>query len=156
MYISDNNFCILEAPYKITDNIFQGNSFCSEYENNLIDLGITNILVVGSTLVEHFPKSFCYLKINLLDNEYEDAYKYFELAYSFIENCINNNGKILIHCMAGISRSTTFVIVYFIKKYKYSYDKSIEIIKKVNKFASPNKGYVAQLKKLEKLYISNL
>ena len=105
-----------KIPSKILDNIFQGSQVCSEYENNLKELGITHILVAGINLNKHFPDSFTYLQLEMIDDEEEDVFKYFDDIYEFIDNCIENKGKILIHCMAGLSRSTTCTLVYLIKK----------------------------------------
>ena len=40
---------------------------------------------------------------------------WFVTAIKFIEDCVNNNGKILIHCYHGVSRSATILAAYLLK-----------------------------------------
>lgn len=39
---------------------------------------------------------------------------YFEQAAKFIHDALKSNGKVLVHCVVGISRSATLVIAYLI------------------------------------------
>lgn len=39
---------------------------------------------------------------------------YFEQTAQFIDNALKNGGKVLVHCVVGISRSATLVIAYLI------------------------------------------
>ena len=155
MYIADSEILITELPSKITDNIFQGSYICAEYKSNLKDLGVTHILVAGILLEKHFPNSFKYLQIEMLDDENEDVFKYFNDIYDYIDSCIESKGKILIHCMAGLSRSTTCVLVYLIKKNKLTYKEGLEFIKKSRKNVCPNKGYEEQLIKWEGINLND-
>jgi hypothetical protein len=68
-----------------------------------------------------------------------------EIAYNYIENAINNNEKILIHCVAGISRSASMLIYFFMKKYDYNYEQSYRFIKKSRAIINPNISFVQQL-----------
>ena len=109
-------------PSKITENIYQGGYLCSENKEILQNLGITHILVASFGLRQHFPDNFKYLQINCHDNSEQDMSQFFDTVYEFIDGCISNEGKILIHCAAGISRSSTCTCVYLMKKNKWSYD----------------------------------
>lgn len=133
-------------PSKITDNIFQGGETCSENKDNLKKLGITHILIASLILEENFPNDFIYAKINVIDDVKEDILKHFDFIYDFINNCISNGGKILIHCAAGVSRSTTCTCVYLIKKLNITVDEALCIIREGRKCAYPNEGFLKQLK----------
>ncbi len=141
-------------PSKITDNIYQGGETCSENKDNLKKLGVTHILVASIVLEEHFPNDFVYLKINVIDDVNEDIFKYFDNIYKFVDDCISNGGKILIHCAAGISRSTTCTCVYLIKKLKITVEEAIELIQVGRKIANPNEGFMKQLKKWEAINLT--
>lgn len=146
MYEQDSLSYNSKYPSKVTDNIFQGGFYCAEQEDNLKKLGITHILVAGCYLKDNFPNSFKYFKLDVMDIESEDLSKHFDKVYEFINSCIENNGKILIHCAAGISRSSTCTLVYLIKKEKMSFDKGLELIRKGRACAWPNNGFTKQLK----------
>ena len=136
-------------PSKITENIYQGGYLCSENKEILQNLGITHILVASFGLRQHFPDNFKYLQINCHDNSEQDMSQFYDTVYEFIDGCISNEGKILIHCAAGISRSSTCTCVYLMKKNKWSYDTTLEFIQKRRKWAQPNMGFTNQLKKFE-------
>ena len=70
---------------------------------------------------------------------------YFKDSFDFIEKCSNSNGKILIHCFAGISRSATIVIAYLIYKYKMNTYDAISYTKKQRSIVHPNTGFLSQL-----------
>lgn len=135
----------IESPDKITENIFQGGYKSSENKELLKSLLITHILVVSSELSINFPDDFQYLRISINDDELSDIKQHFEKAFEFIDNCINNNGKILIHCAAGISRSSTITCSYLMKKNKITYKESLEIVRKGRKISTPNSGFEKQL-----------
>jgi dual specificity phosphatase 12 len=131
---------------KITDNIYQGNFSAASNKKHLEEIGITHVLVAGKYLEKFFPDKFKYLDFQVDDIDFENLFKYFQTAYEFIDDCITNNGIILIHCAAGISRSTTFTCCYLIKKLQIEFDKALEMVKKARPIAGPNYGFQKQLK----------
>lgn len=56
------------------------------------------------------------------------------------------NKKILFHCYAGISRSTSLAIAYIGKTYRLKYDDIFPIIKAKRNIIQPNPGFVKALK----------
>ncbi len=55
----------------------------------------------------------------------------------------------MIHCLAGVSRSVSLVLAYFIKHQGYSYTKAFELVKNRRRIIHPNDGFIEQLKKFE-------
>lgn len=153
MFEADPSVSYSQLPSKITDHIYLGGFLCSEYEHNLKELGITHILVASSTLEIHFPEKFEYLRLNLVDDDEENIIQYFEKVYEFLENCFAYGGKALIHCAAGVSRSGACTISYLIKKNKMTTEEALKFVKKGRKCVDPNKGFMIQLKKWEKLIL---
>lgn len=151
MFEADPKVSYSQLPSKVDNNIYLGGFLCSEYEHNLKDLGVTHILVASSTLEIHFPEKFEYLRLNLIDDDEEDILQYFEMVYDFLESCFAKGGKVLIHCAAGVSRSGACTVSYFMKKYKLTTEKALELVKIGRRCVEPNKGFMIQLKKWEKL-----
>lgn len=50
----------------------------------------------------------------------ENLLQYFDKAVNFIEQAMKDT-NVLVHCMAGISRSTTIVVAYLMKVHKMTY-----------------------------------
>ena len=44
-------------------------------------------------------------------------YKYFDISYKFIKDHISKNKNVLVHCHAGVSRSSTLILNYMLRTY---------------------------------------
>ena len=95
-------------------NIYIGNYSTSTNLALLNGIGITHIISVLPTFNPPFNNNFKYLHIKAYDDECQDMIQYFNNSNEFIKNCLNEGGKILIHCMVGRSRSVTIFIAFLI------------------------------------------
>ncbi len=73
---------------------------------------------------------------------------FFEQAADFINNSFAE-GNILVHCAAGISRSCSCLIGYFIKYRSMPYEDALRFIRLKRKQVNPNPGFAEQLKVFE-------
>lgn len=55
-----------------------------------------------------------------------------------------------VHCYAGMSRSTTIVIAYLMKTFRWGYDATLHFVRFKRSIANPNEGFAAQLRNYEK------
>jgi atypical dual specificity phosphatase len=60
----------------------------------------------------------------------------------------NGNGKILVHCSAGISRSPMVVAAYLMKRKGMALKAALAQIIRVRPQVSPNAGFLQQLKEI--------
>lgn len=131
---------------KITDKVFLGNEEASKRIHILKSLGITNILVVGRGLAQHYPNDFVYKSFEIDDIFLEDISIFFEESFKFIEE---SKGNVYVHCAAGVSRSATIVIYYIMRKKNKKYEDAYQFVKERRPSIAPNIGFVKQLKALE-------
>jgi len=61
----------------------------------------------------------------------------------------DHQGCVLVHCMAGISRSSTIVIAYLIVRRGWSFEKAYEHVRTARPTIRPNDGFMQQLKELK-------
>lgn len=54
-------------------------------------------------------------------------------------------GKILVHCMAGVSRSASIVLAYLVKYQSLTLREAYVVLRKARPIASPNPGFWKQL-----------
>lgn len=89
-----------------------------------------------------------YGQIINLSKLYENK-PFIEIGYHFIDTAISEKNNILVHCMAGISRSVSLVIYYLMKKHYFSFEKSVSSVRQSRKIANPNDSFKNQLKKYQ-------
>lgn len=70
-----------------------------------------------------------YLYLPAQDHEDYEIYKFFNQTYEFIEQA-RRNTNVLVHCMAGVSRSVTIVTAYLLKKFKCSLGEVIRMLQR--------------------------
>jgi len=58
-------------------------------------------------------------------------------------------GTILVHCMAGQSRSASMIIAYLVQKKKMALSDAIAMVRKVRPSIMPNPGFMMQLQEFE-------
>mmetsp|Transcript_37535 Transcript_37535/g.27287 ORF Transcript_37535/g.27287 Transcript_37535/m.27287 type:complete len:105 (-) Transcript_37535:777-1091(-) len=102
---------------QITNGIWLGDYTSASNKFLLKKHGITHILCVGSGLDTKFPNQFKYKKINEMDVSSANLKQHFAACHRFMNNCEAENGILLVHCYAGISRSATVVISYLMMKH---------------------------------------
>jgi protein-tyrosine phosphatase len=97
-----------------------------------------------------FPDTFTYLNLPLRDLRQENIYQVFEKSSEFIKNALKNeNGKVYVHCVCGVSRSATLIAAYLIKEYGFSTDQAVEYMQSKRGCVAPNSGFRDQLKRYE-------
>ena len=152
-FIENNYFNLSENDdfNLVYPNIYVGNYSTSTNYKLLKDLGITHIISVIPSFNPPFEDKFKYLHIEAYDDETQDMKQYFEISNEFISHCLNEGGKILIHCMAGRSRSITLFLAFLIyivqgnfnknilNLYSYDNDSDIYSSTEYNKFIKINK-----------------
>ena len=137
-------------PIELINGLFIGTVGAAMNYKILKEKGITHIICAAMNIKEYFPKQFKYLTVKLLDSETENIKKYFDQTGKFIDDAFKEKGKVLVHCHAGISRSSTICLAYIIKYKKMSFDKALELVKKKRDKINPNPGFIIQLREYQK------
>jgi len=112
-------------------------------------VGITHIVNVTKDLNDEFREDFQYYRIPMWDDFRKDIKKHFKDAFSFIDRALKDNGTVFIHCQAGISRSSTFVIGYLMHVGFGNLCKSYDYVKSLRPQICPNVGFMTSLTEYE-------
>ena len=76
--------------------------------------------------------------------------------YFFLpETLRKSNGKVLVHCQAGISRSATICIAYLMFAKELKLDEAYDFLKAKRSLISPNLNFMRQLSEFETELIHN-
>jgi hypothetical protein len=92
-------------------------------------------------------KAHLYLPLN--DDPRENISKYFDTSAQFIRYYQERGIPVLVHCMAGISRSATLVANYLMQKYHINTLQALDLLKRRRQGIRPNPGFIRQLIKQE-------
>ena len=138
------------APIEIIPHLYLGSIGSASNLKELQNCKITHSVCCARGIKNFFPNNFKYLNLDLLDSETVDIKKYFEESGKFINEAIKNNGNVLVHCHAGVSRSSTILIAYVMKYQGMKFDKVLELLRSKREKVNPNEGFIKQLKEYEK------
>lgn len=140
-----------EPPTKILPHLFHSNvnQVIHEDFKNLKSEGITHIISLTEDKIYDAPAFISkVLHISIPDEDAMNIAAHFQQTFDFIEDAKRENGKVLVHCHAGMSRSITIVAAYLIKEFKWSAEKALQEIaqkKGAHAIIQPNNGFVKQL-----------
>jgi len=124
--------------------------------NNLNELkkrDITHIVNISHDLKPEFPKKIDYLHILAEDSLEQNLLCVLIIAIEFIHEVLSNQkkGSVLVHCGAGISRSSSLVIAYLMKMYNKSFLEAWQHTKERRSWACPNSNFQRQLQLFEEM-----
>mmetsp|Transcript_22868 Transcript_22868/g.39172 ORF Transcript_22868/g.39172 Transcript_22868/m.39172 type:complete len:155 (-) Transcript_22868:498-962(-) len=119
--------------------------------------GITHVLSLmsGSSLSVKLPGSIQHKFISIRDDIDENIGQYFEDCFEFIDQG-RRAGGVLIHCLAGRSRSATICIAYLMRMSSLSYEQALQKVQVARPLVAPNIGFVEQLREFQKGSCHNL
>ena len=138
---------------QIDENLWLGNLSSACDIKSLKEKGIKKILSVfgGKVPIHKKEDGFIQLSFKIADHYTFNIIQFFGECLNFIKG----EEKILVHCLAGASRSATIVIAYLMWNKKMKYEDAIKLVSDKRKGADPNIGFKEQLKMFEKLLIEN-
>ncbi|XP_017265143.1 dual specificity protein phosphatase 7 [Kryptolebias marmoratus] len=141
-----------DFPVQILPYLYLG---CAKDSANLDVLGqhnITYILNVTPNLPNMFEHDghFRYKQIPISDHWSQNLSQFFPEAISFIDEARSKRCGILVHCLAGISRSVTVTVAYLMQKLNLSLNDAYDFVKRKKSNISPNFNFMGQLLDFER------
>lgn len=95
-------------------------------------LGITCVINCAPELPDtplHDAPRPQYLQIPILDKNDVNIRQYFDEVADLIEHTRLENGKVMVHCVAGVSRSASLCLAYLMKYMKMSLHNAYYLVK---------------------------
>lgn len=133
-------------------SLFQGNIFALKSKESLEESKIKAVLSLVPFEVWEKLKSEGVLPV-LCSHKVLDCYddpsfqisKHFEEAFAFISENLSKGNNTLVHCEAGVSRSSAITIAYFMKREKLSFNKAEKRLEQSYAHKRLNGGFRQQL-----------
>lgn len=137
---------------RINENLYLGACWNA---SNIEELRRAKIKMVIS-MAEEFSKPitndkdiFVFAHFPLADSCYEFAIPKLLLAIRTLSLTIQQRKNVLVHCALGKSRSVAVIIAYLMFAYQLSFEEAFWSVQNKRNVASPNKGYMNQLRILD-------
>ena len=97
----------------------------------------------------HFPTKFSYLHLRLKDSPKEDISAHFDTTIEFISLALGRKEGVLVHCAFGVSRSSTLVIAFLMRRLGIGYLDALSFVRRKRPVVKPNMGFEQQLRAWE-------
>ncbi|CAG9761484.1 unnamed protein product [Ceutorhynchus assimilis] len=137
---------ILEGD--VLPGLYVGNYRDSKDSSQLTKHNITHIVAIHDTARRiHSDKH--YLCIMASDTPDQNLTQYFSLSNDFIHAARLRDGNVLIHCLAGMSRSVTVAVAYIMSVTTLNYKDALKVVRAGRNVANPNLGFLKQLEEFE-------
>ena len=122
----------------------------AETLETLLNTGITDIVNTAEMVCPcKYPDYFNYYPIRMRDSPSENIMTYFPHCVAAIDAARKNDGKILVHCHQGVSRSVTLVAAYLMWKDCITAEEAVDKVRESRNVARPNAGFLFRLSQWE-------
>nr|CAD7398057.1 unnamed protein product [Timema cristinae] len=120
-------------------------------------LGVTHVLntaegnrfgMVNTNEGYYRDSGIKYMGVHLLDLPMTNIGAHFNETADFIEEAVKSGGNVMVHCLMGMSRSSTCVLAYLMIKEGLSAAESLKKVR-TSRDIRPNDGFMRQLADLD-------
>uniref|UniRef100_M3XW07 Dual specificity phosphatase 13 n=1 Tax=Mustela putorius furo TaxID=9669 RepID=M3XW07_MUSPF len=141
---------------EVWPNLFLGDAYAARDKSKLVQLGITHVVNVaaGKFQVDTGAKFYRgmpleYYGIEADDNPFFDLSVYFLPVAQYIRTALSvPQGRVLVHCAMGVSRSATVVLAFLMICENMTLVEAIRTVQ-AHRDICPNSGFLRQLQVLD-------
>eukprot|EP01062_Namystynia_karyoxenos_P071834 TRINITY_DN675_c0_g3_i1.p1 TRINITY_DN675_c0_g3~~TRINITY_DN675_c0_g3_i1.p1 ORF type:complete len:440 (+),score=139.08 TRINITY_DN675_c0_g3_i1:128-1321(+) len=135
---------------QVLDHVLLGNMLFLSDAERLKAEGVTHVLTLTKrTPSDEVRQKFKCMQVVVNDTPQTPVSHHFEEASAQIASAEKEGGRIFVHCRAGVSRGSCFVIAYLMRHRGMTLREAYELVKSRRPIAHPNKGFLQQLKAYE-------
>ncbi|XP_028812750.1 dual specificity protein phosphatase 8-like isoform X2 [Denticeps clupeoides] len=139
------------GPTRILPHLYLGSQRDVLNKDMMVQNGITYVLNASNTCPKpDFISDSHFMRIPVNDNYCEKLLPWLDKTNDFIDKAKVSNCRVIVHCLAGISRSATIAIAYIMKTMGLSSDDAYRFVKDRRPSISPNFNFLGQLLEFEK------
>ncbi|XP_047459735.1 dual specificity protein phosphatase 19-like [Mugil cephalus] len=106
---------------------------------------VSHVLNVAYGVSNLLPDQMVYKTLQILDLPEMEITSYLQECGSFIDQAREQDGVVLVHCNAGVSRSASIVIGYLMSREGLSFEDAYSQVKLARPSTHPNPGFYRQL-----------
>ncbi|XP_029438166.1 dual specificity protein phosphatase 8 isoform X2 [Rhinatrema bivittatum] len=139
------------GPTRILPHLYLGSQKDVLNKDLMTQNGIAYVLNASNTCPK--PDFVCdshFMRIPVNDNYCEKLLPWLDACIEFIDKAKVSSSRVMVHCLAGISRSATIAIAYIMKTMGMSSDDAYRFVKDRRPSISPNFNFLGQLLEYER------
>ncbi|XP_004588043.2 dual specificity protein phosphatase 18 [Ochotona princeps] len=141
---------------QITRSLYIGNGVAANSRFILSSSQITMVINASVEVVNTYYDNIQYLQVPVTDTPTSHIYGYFDIVADQIHSEDMKQGRTLLHCVAGVSRSPTLCLAYLMKYHAMTLRDAHKWIRALRPIIRPNNGFWEQLIHYEsKLFSKN-
>jgi protein-tyrosine phosphatase len=137
------------SPTQLHDGLFIGSIKCANNHSALQAVGITHILTLCCEREPLRTPEFHYHSVPFFDKATVDLSPILPECIDFIDSARKNGGRVLVHCLQGVSRSGAICIAYIMKENKSPFQITWQQTRQLRRVIHPNESFKRQLKSFE-------
>lgn len=107
---------------------------------------------VHHTMPSHVDQ---HLMIEIRDESDAPISRHFDACHDFINHALADGKRVLVHCMAGISRSSSIIIAHLILKHRIDFEHAFMKVRNERRIVRPNSGFRKSLRHLASCHMSS-
>ncbi|KAM6422908.1 dual specificity protein phosphatase 18 isoform 1-T4 [Liasis olivaceus] len=130
---------------RITNSLFISNGEAANNKLFLYANRITTVINVSVEVVNTYFPDIYYIHVPVMDCPTARIYDFFDPVADKIHAVELNQGRTLVHCAAGVSRSSALCIAYLMKYHSLSLANAHTWVKSCRPVIRPNLGFWEQL-----------
>lgn len=147
--MTSNNMYIISQVTELASNLYLTSIYGATKEN-ILRRNITLLINAAQELPKMDLPGVESIKLFLDDTPHALASAYFDRMSDKINEHLINGGRALVHCVLGISRSTSIILAYLMKYKHMSLKQAYDYVQSRRSVARPNPGFWRQLIDYEK------
>ncbi|XP_030372043.1 protein phosphatase Slingshot [Scaptodrosophila lebanonensis] len=133
---------------KVLPGLYVGNYRDSKDHQQLEKFKISHIIAIHDSPRRLLPDKH-YLCVMASDTPDQNLSQYFSVCNDFIHAARLREGNVLIHCLAGMSRSVTVAVAYIMTATHLNWKEALKVVRAGRAVANPNAGFQNQLQEFE-------
>ncbi|XP_034122274.1 dual specificity protein phosphatase 22 isoform X1 [Drosophila guanche] len=133
---------------KVLPGLYVGNYRDSKDHAQLERFQISHIVAIHDSPRRLLPDKH-YLCVMASDTPDQNLSQYFSVCNDFIHAARLREGNVLIHCLAGMSRSVTVAVAYIMTATHLNWKEALKVVRAGRAVANPNTGFQNQLLEFE-------
>ncbi|XP_075394472.1 dual specificity protein phosphatase 21 [Tenrec ecaudatus] len=130
---------------QITNSLFISNAAAANNKFLLSSLNITSVINATVEIVNTFYEDVQYLQVPVNDTPSSVLYDFFDPVADHIQGVQAKEGRTLLHCAAGVSRSAALCLAYLMKYHSMPLMHAHSWTKFRRPIIRPNNGFWGQL-----------